>query len=108
KMGPEMERLKQKHKDDPEALKKAQMDFYREQGIAPFLGCLPMFLQMPIWIALWSSLQSTFEIRHAPFLWGWTWIHDLSQPDRLIALRHIDFSFIHLDAINILPILLAV
>ena len=43
---------------------------YKEQGMAPDLGCLPMFLQMPIWIALWSALQSTFELRHAPFLFG--------------------------------------
>ena len=109
KMGPEMERLKAKHKDDPDALKKAQMEFYREQGVAPFLGCLPMFLQMPIWIALWSSLQSTFEIRHAPFLWNLTWIRDLSQPDRLIHLAQ-PFAFwkFHVDAINILPVLMAV
>jgi len=48
------------------------MQFYKEQGFTPILGCLPMFLQMPIWIALWNSLQSTFELRHAPFLWGFT------------------------------------
>jgi YidC/Oxa1 family membrane protein insertase len=109
KMGPEMERLKARHKDDPDALKKAQVEFYREQGVAPFLGCLPMFLQMPIWIALWSSLQSTFEIRHARFLWGYTWIKDLSQPDRLIHFTN-TFRFwkFDVDAINILPVLMAV
>ena len=110
KMGPEMERLKAKHKDEPEALKKAQMEFYREQGVAPFLGCLPMFLQMPIWIALWSSLQSTFEIRHALFLNGFTWIKDLSQPDRLIHLHEPIklWMFGDIDAFNILPVLMAV
>ena len=113
KMGPEMERLKNKHKDDPDALKKAQMEFYREQGVAPFLGCLPMFLQMPIWIALWSSLQSTFEIRHAPFLMfggiHFTWIRDLSQPDKLIPFTvPLEFWKIHIDAINILPVLMSV
>lgn len=113
KMGPEMERLKAKHKDDPDAFKKAQMEFYKEQGVAPFLGCLPMFLQMPIWIALWSSLQSTFEIRHAPFLMFFnvhlTWIKDLSQPDRLIPFRTpLSFFQFHIDAINILPVLMAV
>ena len=112
KMGPEMERLKNKHKDDPDALKKAQMEFYREQGVAPFLGCLPMFLQMPIWIALWSSLQSTFEIRHAPFLMfggvHLTWIRDLSQPDKLFQFAApLDFWKFHVDAINILPVLMA-
>src|SRR5436305_15152984 len=68
-----------------------------------------MFLQMPIWIALWSSLQSTFEIRHASFLWGFTWIKDLAQPDRLVSLKSpITFFFIHLEALNILPIFMAV
>jgi YidC/Oxa1 family membrane protein insertase len=109
KMGPEMERLKARHKDDPDALKKAQVEFYREQGVAPFLGCLPMFLQMPIWIALWSSLQSTFEIRHARFLWGFTWIKDLSQPDRLIHFANtVKFWRFEMDALNILPVLMAV
>ncbi len=118
KMGPEMERLKKKYGDDSEGFKKAQVEFYREQGVAPFLGCLPMFLQMPIWIALWSSLQSTFEIRHAAFLkFGHvhlTWINDLSQPDRLFSLQHpIEFSLplighISIQAFNLLPILMAV
>ncbi len=110
KMGPELERLKKKYGDDEEGYKKAQVEFYREQGVAPFLGCLPMFLQMPIWIALWSSLQSTFEIRHAPFLWGFTWIKDLAQPDRLIYFPNhpVNFFFIHFDALNLLPIIMGI
>jgi YidC/Oxa1 family membrane protein insertase len=108
KMGPEIERLKKKYKDEPDELNKAMMQFYKQQGATPILGCLPMFLQMPIWIALWSSLQSTFELRQAPFLWGYTWIKDLAQPDRLIAFGQ-TFSIwkFHLDGINVLPILLA-
>jgi DtxR family Mn-dependent transcriptional regulator len=54
-----------------------------EGAFPPLGGCLPMFLQMPIWIALWNALQSTFELRQASFLWGFTWIKDLSQADRL-------------------------
>jgi YidC/Oxa1 family membrane protein insertase len=109
KMGPEMERLKKKHGDDKEALSKAQMDMYKSMGFTPVLGCLPMFLQMPIFIALWQALQSTFELRHAPLLWGFTWIKDLSQPDRLIPFGHpLQLPFgIALDAINLLPILVA-
>lgn len=113
KLGPEMERLKKKYGDDTEGLKKAQVEFYREQGIAPFLGCLPMFLQMPIWIALWSALQSTFEIRQAPFLTlgghHLTWVHDLAQPDRLITFKTpISLFFFHVDALNLLPILMGI
>ena len=105
KMAPEMERLKKKYGDDKEGLNKAMMGFYREQGITPIMGCLPMFLQMPIWIALWNALQSTFEFRQAPFLWGFTWIKDLSQPDQLMTFN---FSFLGYSALNILPVLLAV
>src|SRR5205085_131573 len=69
KMGPEVERLKKKYGDNKDELNKAMMQVYKEQGVGPFLGCLPMFLQMPIWIALYTSLQNTFELRQAPFLW---------------------------------------
>jgi YidC/Oxa1 family membrane protein insertase len=110
KMGPEMEKLKKKYADDKDALAKAQMQFYKEQGMTPIFGCLPMFLQMPIWIALWQALQSTFELRQAPFLFGFTWIHDLSKPDYLIHFANpIPLPFgIHLTGLNILPLLMAV
>jgi YidC/Oxa1 family membrane protein insertase len=111
KFGPEIERLKQKYGDDKEALNREMMSFTKEHGVTSgLMGCLPMLLQMPIWIALWSSLQSTFELRHASFLWGFTWIKDLAQPDRLIYFpdHAIRFWYLHLDSINILPILMAV
>jgi len=108
KMGPQMEALKKKYGDDKEALSKAMWEFQKSQGITPILGCLPMFLQMPIWIALWSSLQTTFELRQAPFLWGFTWIKDLSKPDHLVEISHPFKLFfgIQFDGINVLPILL--
>jgi YidC/Oxa1 family membrane protein insertase len=111
KFGPEIERLKQKYGDDKEALNREMMSFTREHGLSSgLMGCLPMVLQMPIWIALWSSLQSTFELRHASFLWGFTWIKDLSQPDRLIWFPNhaVKFWYLHFDAINLLPILMGV
>jgi YidC/Oxa1 family membrane protein insertase len=111
KMGPEMERLKKKYGDDKEAIAKAQMELYKEMGFTPVLGCLPMFLQMPIFISLWQALQSTFELRHAPFLYGFTWIKDLSQADQLIAFGHPIPLYIfgwHLSAINLLPVLVAI
>jgi len=109
KMGPELEKLKKKFADDKEALAKAQMSFYKEQGMGPILGCLPMFLQMPIWIALWNALQSTFELRAEPFLYGLTWIKDLAQPDHLIKFAQpISLYFFSMNSINLLPFLLAV
>src|ERR1041385_7128215 len=87
------------------------MALYKEQGVGAYLGCLPMFLQMPIWIALWQALQTTFELRQADFLWGALWFHDLSRPDRLIAFSQpfvIPLLGWQLRSINLLPILLAV
>ncbi|MCC6425049.1 MAG: YidC/Oxa1 family insertase periplasmic-domain containing protein [Phycisphaerales bacterium] len=110
KMGPEMERLKKKYADNKDELNKAMMQVYKEQGFTPIFGCLPMFLQMPIWIALWQALQGTFELRHAEFLWGWTWIHDLARPDELIRFSNpipLIFGW-HLRAINVLPLMMAV
>ncbi|HLL90291.1 MAG TPA: YidC/Oxa1 family membrane protein insertase, partial [Tepidisphaeraceae bacterium] len=113
KMAPEIERLKKKYGDDKEGLNQAMMQFYKEQGPSQVLGCLPMFLQMPIWIALYSSLQSTFEMRQSPFLrFGdvhLTWIKDLAHPDRLFAFQPIALPFgFHVDALNVLPILMGV
>jgi len=113
KMGPEMEKLKAKYKDDKDALNRAMMQFYKEQGAGPILGCLPMFLQMPIWVALYSGLSSTFELRQAPFLrWSHlhlTWITDLSKPDHLVQFAQpLNLGFLHLDGINLLPVLMAI
>jgi YidC/Oxa1 family membrane protein insertase len=112
KMGPEIERLKKKYGDDKEGLNKAMMSVYKEQGMVPILGCLPMLLQTPIWLALWAALQSTFEMRQAGFLrWGHvhlTWIADLSQPDALYTFPapvHLLMFTVH--SVNVLPILLA-
>jgi YidC/Oxa1 family membrane protein insertase len=110
KMGPEIERLKKKYGDDKDALNKAMMDVYKDQGPATLLGCLPMFLQMPIWIALWGALQSTFELRQATFLWGFTWIRDLSRPDAVLTWAPFTVPFVHftISSLNILPILMGV
>jgi YidC/Oxa1 family membrane protein insertase len=112
KMQPELERLKKKYGDDKEAYAKAQMEIYKEMGVTPILGCLPMFLQMPIWIALYSALQNEFALRQQPFLWGFTWIHDLARPDRLITWdAHpfiVPFFGMRIVSLNILPILMAV
>ena len=112
KMGPEIERLKKKYGDDKDGLNKAMMTVYKEQGLTPILGCLPMLLQTPIWLALWAALQSTFEIRQAPFLHPYgvplTWINDLSQPDALVTFAHpVSLIWFTVHSINILPVLLA-
>jgi len=104
KMQPLMAKLKVKYANDKETLNKEMMKMYKEQGATPILGCLPMMLQMPIWIALWTGLRAAVELRHAgllPF-----WITDLAAPDALFSfgttLPVIGSTF------NLLPILLTV
>ncbi len=105
KLGPEMQKLKEKHKDDKETLNKEMMKFYKEQGASPFLGCLPMFLQMPIWIALWTGINASVALRHEGLLP--VWITDLAAPDTLIGPWQTQIMFIG-NRFNLLPILLGI
>ena len=77
KLQPQMERLKEKFKDDKEKLNKEIMELYRRNKVNPLGGCLPMVIQIPIFIGLYNALQTPIELRHAPFMW----IKDLSRPD---------------------------
>lgn len=79
KLGPELQRLKQKYGDDKESFQREMMALYTREGINPFGGCLPMLIQMPIWIALYNTLFYAVELYQAPFIPGW--ISDLSQKD---------------------------
>jgi YidC/Oxa1 family membrane protein insertase len=80
KLQPEMERLKEAYKDKPEQMNQAVMEMYRKHKVNPLGGCLPMFLQLPVFIGLYNALLNAVELRHAPFV---GWIQDLSAPDRL-------------------------
>lgn len=109
KLAPEMERIKLKHKDDQEAMQREMMRFYKENGSTQIMGCLPMFLQMPVWIALWQAMNTTFELRHQPFLYNLTWIKDLSKPDHLLDFGnsyHLPIlSFVVISGLNVMPFL---
>lgn len=78
KFGPRIQQLKERHKDDREAMQKAMMDLYKKEGFNPLGGCWPMLLQFPVFIALYEVLRASVELRHAPWI---LWIHDLSAPD---------------------------
>ncbi len=75
---PKIQEIKEKYKDDPQKLNKETMKLYKTYGVNPAGGCLPMLLQMPIFIALWGLFRSAIELRQQPFM---LWIKDLSQPD---------------------------
>jgi len=80
KVQPEMERLREAYKDKPEQMNQAVMELYRKHKVNPLGGCLPMILQLPVFIGLYNALLNAVELRHAPFV---GWIQDLSAPDRL-------------------------
>ena len=96
---PQMEKLKAQFKDNPQKLNKEVMDLYKKYNINPLSGCLPLVLQMPIFIALYQALTKSIALRGASFLW----ISDLSMPDAVA----IPFALpIFGSSINILPLLM--
>lgn len=112
---PKLQAAREKYANDKAKMQQAVMEVYRDAGINPagsMLTCLPMFLQLPVWGALWSALASTVEMRHAPFD-GW-WIKDLSSPDSILYFRPVHIPLIEglmggpVEALNILPVLLAI
>lgn len=91
-----MKELREKYKDNSEKLNKEMMKLYQEHKINPFAGCLPIFIQIPIFFGLYTAFQTTVELRLESFLW----IHDLAAPDTIF---HIG-SF----GVNILPVLMGI
>ncbi len=84
-LAPKMEEIKKRCANDKQKMNQEIMAMYKDEGVNPMTGmmssCLPMFLQMPIWVALFTSLNFNIDMRHEPFM---LWIHDLTAPDALI------------------------
>ena len=94
---PKMKEIQAKFKDNPQRLQQETWQLYREAKVNPMSSCLPMLVQIPVFIALFNVLRSAVELRYAPFLW----IADLSEPEGLFA------SWFPFGGLNILPILMA-
>jgi len=111
KLQPEMAKLKERFGDDKQALQKETMAFYKKEGVNPAAGCLPIFIQIPIFFALYKVLFVTIEMRHAPFA---LWIQDLSAPDpsswlNLFGLLPYDVSWApQLISIGLFPVLMGI
>lgn len=109
-VAPRLAELKKKYSNDRQKQQQEQMKLYKEHGINPMgqmTSCLPMALQMPIWIALFMSLGNNIEMRHEGFLF--TWVRDLTQPDALIPFATpfmLPFG-IELRSFNLLPLLVS-
>lgn len=83
KMAPKIKEISDKFKNDPQAKQKATMDFYRKEKINPLGGCLPMLIQMPVFMGLYWVLQESVELRQAPWI---LWYKDLSLKDPFFIL----------------------
>jgi len=95
---PLMKEIQAKYKDNPQRMQQETWALYKEHKVNPMSSCLPMLIQIPVFIALFNVLRSAVELRYAPFLW----IGDLSEPEALFA------SWFPFGGLNLLPILMAV
>ncbi|HEY9188765.1 MAG TPA: membrane protein insertase YidC [Ignavibacteria bacterium] len=80
---PMINEIREKYKDDAQKMNMQMMKLYKEYGVNPASGCLPLLLQMPILYALWAVFRSAIELRQASFVW---WITDLANPDVILHL----------------------
>ena len=102
KLGPIMNELKEKHADDPQKMQQETMKLYRDYGVNPVGGCLPVLLQLPIFLGFYKMLQSAVELRDQNFLW----VKDLAMPDTIYQFQN--FSLFGVSSINLMPLLMAV
>jgi YidC/Oxa1 family membrane protein insertase len=86
-LGPQLNALKEKYKDDPAKASQKQMEFFRENKINPAAGCLPMLVQLPVFFGLFAMLRTAIELRGAQFFWA----TDLSQSDTLFVIPGLTF-----------------
>ena len=95
---PQIKALQERYKDDPKKQQQKMMEFWREHKVNPIGGCLPMLLQIPVFIGFFQMVQTAIELRGATFLWAC----DLSKPDTIFVIPGINFPF------NPLPLLMGV
>lgn len=106
KMQPQMQSLQKRFKDDKQRLQIEMMNLYKREKVNPAAGCLPMFLQIPVFYALYKVLSVSIDMRQAPF---YGWITDLSAPDPtsvFTGFGYFDWSVPALLNIGILPVLM--
>jgi len=95
-LAPELKALQEKYKDDVQKLTAKQWELYKKNKVSPLSGCLPMLVQMPVFIGFYTMIRSAIELRGAHFLW----VTDLSKPDTLWIIPGANIAF------NLLPLLM--
>ncbi len=121
-LAPKQQKIRERYKDDPKRMQQEMVRLMREEKVsyAGMLGCLPMFLQTPVWIALYAMLYFSFELRHQAAFYGvfqavsggaWSFMGDLSAADHFVDFGRTLFTlplFGHVTGLNVLPMLLGV
>lgn len=127
-IGPKQKEIQERYKDDKAKIQSETARLWREEGISPtgFLGCLPMFLQTPVWIALYATLFFSIELRHAGAFYGvfqniqpqsspfWRFLGDLAEPDRFFYFQNafevplLSGLMGPIHSVNLLPVVLGV
>lgn len=102
-MAPRLQSMKEKFGDDKQKMQQAMMELYKTEKINPLSGCLPILMQMPVFIALYWMLSAVVELRHAPFF---GWIHDLSAPDTFFGTIPSALPLLGGMPIGLLPLLM--
>jgi YidC/Oxa1 family membrane protein insertase len=103
---PKIKELQTKYKGNPQKLNQEMAEFYKKEGYNPMSGCLPLIIQFPIFIAMYSLFNTHFDLRGAMFIPGW--IPDLSQPEAILSFPMINLMIWKIDAIRALPIIYVV
>lgn len=101
-LAPEVAKIREKYKDEPQVQQKEMMALYSQYGVNPASGCLPMLLQMPILYSLWTLFRTNIDLRQSDFI---LWIHDLSVPDTLV---HFGTSIMGISSISGLALAMGV
>jgi len=95
-LAPQVNALRDKYKDDPQKFTQKQWELWRKNKVSPMSGCLPMLIQMPVFIGFFTMIRSAIELRGAHFLW----VSDLSKADTLFVIPGLNIPF------NLLPLLM--
>jgi YidC/Oxa1 family membrane protein insertase len=102
-LAPKMKAIQEHHKKDPAKSQQEIMSLYRRNKVNPMMGCLPMLIQIPVFMAMFKLLPEAIELHGAPFI---GWIKDLSAPDHFMMLPF-TVPLLGWNSLNILPILMA-
>lgn len=103
---PKMKELQEKYKGNPQKLNMEMAAFYKREGFNPMSGCLPLLIQMPIFLAMYNLFNTHFDLRGASFIPGW--ISDLSVPEAIVTFGRVNLLIWQVDALRILPIIYVV